>query len=54
MLQLDAMSLAVLNDAQMRAVEYVMDVSRKESESVYTKLRDRIIELGYSEHDLEK
>ena len=48
------MSLAVLNEAQMRAVEYVMEVSKKESESVYTNLRDRVIGLGFSEHDLEK
>ena len=48
------MSLAVLNETQMRAVEYVMKVSKKESESVYTQLRDRVIGLGYTERDLEK
>ena len=53
-LQLDPMSLAVLNEAQMRAVEYVMEISKKESESVYTQLRDRVIGLGYTEHDLER
>ena len=52
--QLDPMSLAVLNEKQMRAVEYVMEISKKESESVYTQLRDRVVGLGYSERDLEK
>ena len=48
------MSLAVLSEAQMRAVEYVMEISKKESESVYTQLRDRVVGLGYTEHDLER
>ena len=53
LLQLDPMSLAVLNEAQTRAVEYVMEISKKESESVYTQLRDRVVGLGYTEHDLK-
>ena len=53
-LQLDPMSLAVLNEAQMRAVEYVMEISKKESESVYKQLRDRVVGLGYTENDLER
>ena len=52
--QLDPMSLAVLNEKQTRAVEYVMEISKKESESVYTQLRDRVVGLGYLERDLEK
>ena len=48
------MSLAVLNETQMSAVEHVMEISKKESESVYTQLRDRVVGLGYTERDLER
>ena len=48
------MSLAVLNEAQMSAVEYVMEISKTESESVYKQLRDRVVGLGYTEKDLER
>ena len=48
------MSLAVLNETQMSAVEHVMKISKKESESVYTRLRDRVVSLGYTERDLER
>ena len=52
--QMDAMTLAVLTDAQREAVEYVTEMSKKESMKVYRNLRDRAISLGVTEEDLTK
>lgn len=51
-LQLDFMALSVLTPTQMKAVEYVTQRSRKESEALHRKLKARVVKLGYSEDDL--
>lgn len=52
--QLDPMALAVLNDAQARAVEYVINKSKVDSERRYPELKSKVERLGYSEKDLER
>ncbi len=51
--QMDPMALSVLTETQLQAVQYVMDRSKFDSESVYSELLSRVVSLGYSKRDLE-
>ena len=51
---MDPMVLSVLNDTQMRAVEYVVQQSKRDSEHTYPALKAKVKRLGYSEKDLER
>lgn len=42
----------MLTRVQRAAVRYVTDKSRKDSKAVYSKLKQSVIRLGYSEKDL--
>ena len=53
-MQLDPMALAVLNDTQMSAVEHILKVSKKATESLLPRLKEKVLRLGYTEKDLEK
>ena len=48
------MALSVLNDTQARAVEYVIQKSKIDSECRYANLKARVERLGYTERDLER
>ena len=54
LVQLDALSLSVLTDAQMAAVEYVMTKSKEDSEQVQHLLKEKVLALDYTERDLER
>lgn len=53
-MQLDPMALSVLNDTQVRAVEYVIQQSKRDSEHSYPALKAKVMRLGYTEKDLER
>lgn len=48
------MTLTVLTDTQMSAIEYVLKKSKEASESVYPQLLKKVLRLGYTETDLER
>jgi len=48
------MTLTVLTDTQMSAIEYVVRKSKEASESVYPQLLKKVLRLGYTETDLER
>ena len=53
--QLSAISsVAILNDTQQAALQYVITRSAQDSKSVSSKLLARVQGLGYSENDLKK
>ena len=54
LVQLDALSLSVLTDAQMAAVEYVMTKSKEDSEQVQHLLKEKVLALDYTGRDLER
>lgn len=45
--------MTFLTPAQRKAVDYVTEKSRRDSEAVYPKLVQRVVDLGYSENDLK-
>lgn len=47
------MALSVLNDTQTRAVEYVIQRSKTDSERTYSSLKAKVERLGFTEKDLE-
>ncbi|KAL5470702.1 hypothetical protein EMCRGX_G028707 [Ephydatia muelleri] len=51
---LDATAIAVLNDTQRRAVDYVIERSRADSERAYPSLVKRACALGYLEKDVQR
>jgi hypothetical protein len=51
---LDPMALSVLNETQARAVEYVIQQSKSDSERIYSSLKAKVERLGYTEKDLER
>lgn len=51
---LDATAIAVLNETQRRAVDYVIERSRTESDKVYPSLVERVCRLGYLEKDVQR
>ena len=53
-LKLDATAIAVLNDTQRRAVDYVIERSRADSERAYPSLVKRACALGYLEKDVQR
>ena len=48
------MALSVLNDAQTRAVEYVIQRSKMDSERTRSSLKAKVERLGFTEKDLER
>lgn len=53
--QLSAISsVAILNDTQRAALQYVITRSAQDSKSVASKLLARVQRLGYSENDLKR
>ena len=44
--QIDPITLSVLTETQSKAVDYVRMKSKKDSESVYTPLLKRVLQLG--------
>ena len=53
--QLSAISsVAILNDTQRSALQYVITRSAQDSKRVASKLLVRVQRLGYSENDLKK
>ena len=48
------MALSVLNDTQARAVEYVIQQSKMDSEHKHSSLKAKVERLGYTERDLER
>ena len=53
-IQLDPMALAVLNDTQSAAVEYVINQSKASSDRVHSALLKKVCRLGYTEDDMER
>jgi len=53
-IQVDAMTIAVLTESQREAVEYVTERSRRESMAIYSTLKEKVISLGFTEADLKK
>lgn len=51
---LDPMALAVLNDTQSAAVEYVINQSKASSDRVHSALLKKVCRLGYTEDDMER
>ena len=52
--QLDPMALTVLTDTQMSAVEYVLKNSKEASQRVFPQLLKKVLQLGFTEKDLER
>ena len=48
------MTLTVLTDTQMSAMEYVLKKSKKASEKVFPQLLKKVLRLGFTEKDLER
>ena len=48
------MTLTVLTDTQMSAMEYVLKKSKKASEKVLPQLLKKVLRLGFTEKDLER
>jgi len=47
-------SVAILNDTQRAALQYVITRSAQDSKSVASKLLSRVQRLGYSKNDLKR
>ena len=48
------MALTVLTDTQMSAVEYVLKNSKEASQRVFPQLLKKVLQLGFTEKDLER